>query len=104
MRNFLENVPIIKNSPLDSRDAFFGGRTGNIATRCEVVGTEKIRYVDVCSLYPYVLKTGTFPIGHPIFYEQELARIEKNLQEEQFIIARVIKSRGRGTNKQLLVM
>ncbi|KYQ50577.1 hypothetical protein ALC60_10335 [Trachymyrmex zeteki] len=71
MRDFLENVPIIKNSPLDPRDAFFDGRTGNIATRCEVVGTEKIRYVNVCSLYPYVLKTGTFPIGHPKIYIEE---------------------------------
>ncbi|KYN21643.1 hypothetical protein ALC57_05979 [Trachymyrmex cornetzi] len=68
MRNFLENAQIIKNSPLDPRDAFFGGRTGNIATRCDVAGTEKIRYIDVCSLYPYVLKTGAFPIGHPKIY------------------------------------
>jgi len=29
------------------------------------------------------------------FYEQELTRIEKNLGEEQFIVYRVIKSRGR---------
>ncbi|XP_018360602.1 PREDICTED: uncharacterized protein LOC108759595 [Trachymyrmex cornetzi] len=68
MREFLENAQIIKNSPLDPRDAFFGGRTGNIATRCDVAGTEKIRYIDVCSLYPYVLKTGTFPIGHSKIY------------------------------------
>ncbi|KYN13280.1 hypothetical protein ALC57_14529, partial [Trachymyrmex cornetzi] len=68
MRDFLENAQIIKNSPLDPRDAFFGGRTGNIATRCDVAGTEKIRYIDVCSLYPYVLKTGAFPIGHPKIY------------------------------------
>lgn len=26
---------------------------------------EKIRYVDVCSLYPFICKTGTFPVGHP---------------------------------------
>ena len=38
-----------------------------------------------------------------IFYEQELARVEKNLEEEQFIVDRVIKSRGRGANKQVLV-
>ena len=29
-----------------------------------------------------------------IFYEQELARVEKNLEEEKFIIDRMIKSRG----------
>jgi len=38
-----------------------------------------------------------------IFYEQELGRVDKNLQEEEFIVDRVIKSRGRGANKQLLV-
>ncbi|XP_025163928.1 uncharacterized protein LOC112590728 [Harpegnathos saltator] len=39
-------------------------RTGNIVTRYDVTGTEKIRYVDVCSLYPFVLKTGSFSLGH----------------------------------------
>jgi transposase InsO family protein len=38
-----------------------------------------------------------------IFYEQELGRVDKNLEEEEFIVDRVIKSRGRGANKQLLV-
>lgn len=36
-----------------------------------------------------------------IFYEQEL--VDKNLQEEEFIIDRVIRSKGRGVNKQCLV-
>jgi G:T-mismatch repair DNA endonuclease (very short patch repair protein) len=68
MRDFLTNHALLETPPLDPRDAFFGGRTGNIVTRYEVTGTEKIRYVDVCSLYPYVLKTGAFPIGHPDIY------------------------------------
>ena len=34
---------------------------------------------------------------------QELARVEKNLEEEQFIVDCVIKSRGRGANKQVLI-
>src|SRR5436190_2172200 len=71
MSEYLRNHPMVESAPLDPRDAFFGGRTGNIATRCEVAGTEKIRYVDVCSLYPYVLKTGSFPIGHPDIYVGE---------------------------------
>ncbi|XP_018370161.1 PREDICTED: uncharacterized protein LOC108765813, partial [Trachymyrmex cornetzi] len=71
MRDFLKNHTLLKSDPLDPRDAFFGGRTGNIATRYEITGTEKIRYVDVCSLYPYVLKTGAFPYGHPDIYVGE---------------------------------
>lgn len=38
-----------------------------------------------------------------IFYEQELTPVNKDLQGEEFIVERVIKSRGRGNNKQLLV-
>ncbi|XP_025163157.1 uncharacterized protein LOC112590523 [Harpegnathos saltator] len=71
MRDFVENHPMLRIMPLDPRDTFFGGRTGNIVTRYEVTGDEKIRYVDVCSLYPYVLKTGAFPIGHPEVYVGE---------------------------------
>ncbi|KAL6427128.1 hypothetical protein ACFW04_008631 [Cataglyphis niger] len=54
MREYLDNDPLVEIPPLDPRDAFFG--------------TEKIHYVDVCALYPYVLKTGAFPIGHPNIY------------------------------------
>ncbi|XP_070167977.1 uncharacterized protein [Polyergus mexicanus] len=71
MREYLENHPMVETPPLDPGDAFFGGRTGNIVTRYEVTGMEKIRYVDVCSLYPYVLKTGAFPIGYPDIYVGE---------------------------------
>ncbi|XP_070162481.1 uncharacterized protein [Polyergus mexicanus] len=71
MREYLENHPMVETPPLDPRDAFFGGRTGNIVTRYEVTGMEKIRYVDVWPLYPYVLKTDAFPIGHPDIYVGE---------------------------------
>ncbi|XP_067209960.1 uncharacterized protein [Linepithema humile] len=71
MREFLQNHPMIEIEPLNPRDAFYDGRTGNIVTRYEITDTEKIRYVDVCSLYPYVLKTGVFPIGHPTVYVAE---------------------------------
>ena len=50
---------------LDPRDAFYGGRTGNKATHYEAENDEIIKYFDVCSLYPFVCKTGVFPIGHP---------------------------------------
>ena len=68
MRAFLKSHPMLINPPLDPREAFFGGRTENIITRYEVTGTEKIRYVDLCFLYPYVLKTDTFPLGQPTIY------------------------------------
>ncbi|XP_067208523.1 uncharacterized protein [Linepithema humile] len=71
MREYLQHHQMVENEPLNPRNAFYGGRTGNVATRYKITGTEKIRYIDVCSLYPYVLKTGTFPIGHPTVYVGE---------------------------------
>jgi len=51
--------------PMDPRDAFFGGRTNatKLWHKCEE--GEKIQYIDVCSLYPWVCKYGKFPIHHP---------------------------------------
>jgi len=72
MHNFLENHLMLINPPLDLREAFFGGRTENIVTRYEVIDTDKIHYVDVCSLYIiYVLKTDIFPLGQPTIYIEE---------------------------------
>ena len=51
--------------PLQPRDAFFGGRTGAVALHHEVNPGEKIFYVDVTSLYPWVNKNAEYPLGHP---------------------------------------
>ena len=51
--------------PLRARDAFYGGRTNGIHIHKKCGPGEKIRYVDVCSLYPSVCKYGRFPVGHP---------------------------------------
>ena len=51
--------------PLMPRDALFGGRTNATRLLHEAVEDEEIRYIDVCSLYPFVLKYGTFPLDHP---------------------------------------
>ena len=50
---------------LDIRDSFFGGRTDNERYYYEVKSDEKIRIVDFCSEYPYVLKNCDFPVGVP---------------------------------------
>ncbi|XP_067660620.1 uncharacterized protein [Haliotis asinina] len=51
--------------PLDPREAFFGGRTNATKLYYEAKEEEEIKYVDVCSLYPYICKYGTYPLGHP---------------------------------------
>ena len=54
-------------SPLEPREAFYGGRTGMAKCFHKTDENEKISYVDFTSLYPTINKYGTYPIGHPRF-------------------------------------
>ena len=55
--------------PLDPNEAFFGGRTNAVwlYVRVDEFLGEEIRYYDYSSLYPYVNKTGKYPVAHPEF-------------------------------------
>jgi len=55
--------------PASIREAFFGGRTNNIRFYHEIGADEEIKYLDFTSLYPFVLKTKRYPIGHPIIIQ-----------------------------------
>ena len=52
---------------LNPRDSVKGGRTEVFQMYCHVdePGTQCIRYLDVNSLYPYVMSKIAFPVGHP---------------------------------------
>ena len=63
VQRFLRSFDLVP--PLEPRDAFFGGRTGAVALHAVAGEGEEIRYVDVTSLYPWVNKYCTYPIGHP---------------------------------------
>ncbi|PFX13997.1 hypothetical protein AWC38_SpisGene21885 [Stylophora pistillata] len=65
LRNFTQSLQI--TTPLQPREAFFGGRTGatTLYHRIDSTQREQIRYVDVTSEYPWVNKYGEYPIGHP---------------------------------------
>lgn len=52
-------------SPLNPKDALFGGRTGNSSCYHKTNKNENIDYVDSTSLYPTINKYGTYPMGHP---------------------------------------
>uniref|UniRef100_A0ABD2WZ65 DNA-directed DNA polymerase n=1 Tax=Trichogramma kaykai TaxID=54128 RepID=A0ABD2WZ65_9HYME len=67
----IDKHPLISKIKIDPRDSFFGGRTENFVTHYDVKQGEKIRYIDVCSLYPYVCKYGKYPRGHPTIYVGE---------------------------------
>ncbi len=53
-------------APLNPRDAFYGGRTNATKLIYNCKENEKLRYIDVCSLYPTVQFYDYYPIKHPI--------------------------------------
>ena len=61
----LKTNPLLNKTPLNPRDSFYGGRTGNTTMYYKAKDGEQIKYFDVCSLYPYICKYGKFPLGHP---------------------------------------
>ena len=71
MSEFVKEAKLKMQEPLNYRNAFFGGRTGNTAKVYDVQDNEKIKYIDVCFLYPYICKRGKYPVGHPKVYVDE---------------------------------
>lgn len=65
MKKFVEGLNHLNQSKLEIRDAYFGGRTNAVKLYHNCEDDEKIRYIDVCSLYPYVLKYFSMPVGVP---------------------------------------
>ncbi|XP_031342995.1 uncharacterized protein LOC116170631, partial [Photinus pyralis] len=65
INKYVSEHPLVHFAPLNARDSFYGGRTGNIKSYYKVKDGEKINYIDICSLYPYICKVGKFPIAHP---------------------------------------
>ncbi|KAL3984299.1 histone H2B [Sarotherodon galilaeus] len=61
--NFLKHYEAPE--PLNPRHALFGGRTSPAQLRCSAGPGERIGYVDVTSLYPFVNSTCSYPLGHP---------------------------------------
>ncbi|KAK4882043.1 hypothetical protein RN001_005362 [Aquatica leii] len=62
---FVSDNDFLQNEPLNPRDSFFGGRTNAVKLYHKSAENETIRYLDVCSLYPYVNKYKKYPLGHP---------------------------------------
>ena len=49
--------------PIKPRDSYFGGRTEVFKLKAVSTEDKKIKYIDVCSLYPTVIDK--YPVGHP---------------------------------------
>ena len=52
-------------TPLEPRNAFFGGRTEAITMYAKAGPQDTITYIDVTSLYPTINKYGLYPTGFP---------------------------------------
>jgi hypothetical protein len=59
------NTDLFRRLPLCPRDAYYGGRTNAVSLYKKIENTEKIFYIDVCSMYPTVmcLDQYFYPIG-----------------------------------------
>ena len=68
VQSFLASLELVP--PLEPREAFFGGRTGAVVMHAVAGEGEEIRYTDITSLYPWVNKNCTYPIGHPTIITQ----------------------------------
>ena len=74
VRNFVDNLHVV--SPLEPRDAFFGGRTEAFTLYAESNEAEKIKYYDVTSLYPFINKTGKYVVGHPTVITENFKELD----------------------------
>ena len=63
LKRFVESFELV--TPLEPRDAFFGGRTEATSLYSKTAEGETITYIDFTSLYPAVNKYGLYPTGFP---------------------------------------
>jgi len=61
----LHTHPVVRSSPLRTRDVLYGGRTEAMLLHYKVRENESIQCVDVKSLYPYICKYFKFPVAYP---------------------------------------
>lgn len=102
---------VSRHMPLDPRKALMGGRTNavnlyaytdeveavdeiDIQLRKSVLPSYRIRYIDVVSLYPTVMKQEVYPVGHPEILTSHLIPdleecIRKIEEEEWFGVMKV---------------
>ena len=66
IQGFVDGLELVDR--LEPRDAFYGGRTEAVTMHAvaDPDQGESIQYLDFTSLYPWVNKNCTYPIGHPV--------------------------------------
>ncbi|KAH7691353.1 hypothetical protein AAVH_40133, partial [Aphelenchoides avenae] len=67
MRDFFEHC--FDTGHIDPRDGFYGGRVGPMRLHYKPGPDEEIKFFDIVSLYPHVLRN-LFPVGQPQVYRR----------------------------------
>ena len=89
MKRFIQTHKVL--TPLQPRDAFYGGRTEAFTLFKEASMEEEINYYDVTSLYPFINKTGKIPLGHPDIITEQFLPIDNY---EGLIRCKVLPPKG----------
>ena len=89
MKRFIQTHKVL--TPLQPRDAFYGGRTEAFTLFKEASMEEEINYYDVTSLYPFINKTGKIPLGHPDIITEQFLPIDNY---EGLIKCKVLPPKG----------
>ena len=77
IRQRTEHYKQLKNGKAANlREALAGGRTNNLQFHYKCEGDNVIRYLDVTSEYPYVLKNRMYPVGHPKVINRDFESIQ----------------------------
>jgi hypothetical protein len=84
--------PIVRHSPLTTRDALYGGRKEAMRLHHKIEENgQTIQYCDVMSLYPYICKYFKFTTGHPVIHVGDTCKnIDACLQMEGLIKCTVV--------------
>ncbi len=77
MAEAMDKVEVVL--PLDARQGFYGGRTNATRLYHTCAPGEKLRYIDVCSLYPWTNKYCKYPIGHPEIITKDFGDLDSYL-------------------------
>lgn len=94
LKQKLIDTPEMLFGKLEPRAALYGGRVDVFKTYYRCKPNERIRYVDFCSLYPYVNMYGKYPLGHPIEHVKGIDQcqpyIEKIHNIDGFILCKIL--------------
>ena len=84
LKHFFDNCGV--RFGMDVREALYGGRTNCRKMAHKIKHGERISYIDVTSLYPFINKYGTFPVGHPTVITENFQPVNKESRPYDGII------------------